>query len=201
MHFSMLDAYFHMAAQGNKEAYDKLYQSFKNQALAVIGYTLKQIGNFTGNPSDFSDYVDILFFRAINEYEADRGSFCNYVDYILNIRVSGKVNNTVYEYLANCVAIKEETEDIKRIETIADPNQQTVASEVVINNFKSRISSPKIYGSAKERTREKVLLLQYAGYNNREICRELKISLGELRGHIKKIQEDGEIINFKLELK
>ena len=201
MHFSNLDAYFHMAARGNKEACEKLYQEFKSRAFKIIRIAINQISNLRGNPTDFTELVDDLFFKTINEYDCVRGSFTNYMEYMLNIRLMYKVQNELIEY-ANLYAIfSDEFEDNTPIECIADPNQPTVASEVAVKNFKSYISSRDRSKTLKDRRKDKILLMTYLGFTQKEICKEMRLTIGELRGYLKKIQEDEDVINFKLEIK
>ena len=201
MHCQNLDAYFHMAAQGNKDAYGVLYEEFRNRAFKIIRIAISQMSNLTGNPADFSEIVDEMFFKIINEYDWERGSFSNYVEYALNHRLIFKVQNELIEYANQYAIFAEEFEDNTVIECLADPNQRTIQSEVAVNNFKAYISSKDRSKTLKDRKRDKILLMQYLGYTYSEICKELKLTIGELRGYIKKIQEDEDIINFKLELK
>ena len=72
MHCHNLDAYFRLAAHGNKEAYQKLYAEVRRRADVIVQVTLNQISNLSGNPADFSDYIDTLFFKMINEYDRNR---------------------------------------------------------------------------------------------------------------------------------
>ena len=201
MHFSWLDAYFHMAAQGDKEANTKLYKEFKNRANAQIRLAVQQISNFTGNPGDFSDYIDNIYFRTINEYDSEKGSFSYYTDYILTHRLIPKVQNQIIQDINLYTCLDESFQKHKPIELMADPNQKPIGSDIAIKSFKHRIASPGRYRNAEERLRDKVLLLQYAGFSNTEICKELNMTMGELRWQLKKIKEETDVINFKLEMK
>ena len=201
MHYKNLDAYYYMASQGDKEAYYELYRAFKKKAHALIRITLNQMSNFTENPVDFSDYIDTLFFRAINEYGKEKGSFTYYIDYILKVRIPGKIQAELVDY-ANLYAQYEfSSDEAKAIELMADPSQQSMQSEVARSRFKASISSSMRKMSNVEKLRNRILLLQYAGYNNREISRQLNIPLGELRGHLDKIKKDRRVVNLKLEMK
>ena len=201
MHCSNLDAYFYMAAQGDKEANQLLYLEFKKRAETVVQITMSKIQNFTVNPVDFSDYIDYLFFRSIREYEMERGSFSNYVDYVLKMRLSAKVQSDVIGYANHYILNDNWFNDRTTLESMSDPDQPTLGNEVAVENFKQSISSPGRYLSNTDRLRNKIIMMQYVGYSNTEICKELHITQGTLRGHLEKIKKDERVINFKLEMK
>ena len=201
MHYKNLDAYYYLASQGDREAYYELYRGFKKRAYALIRLTLYQMTNFTENPVDFSDFIDTTFFRAINEYGKEKGSFTYYIDYILKVRIPAKLQTEIVDYSNLYAQCDFRSDEAKAIELMADPNQQSMQSEVARSRFKASISSSMRTMSNVEKLRNKILLLQYAGYNNREISRKLNIPLGELRGHLDKIKKDRRVVNLKLEMK
>ena len=201
MHFCKLDAYFRVAAQGNDEAYLKLYDEFRLRAKNTIITTINQNPNFAGNPEDFMDLIDKLFFSAINDYDAERGSFSGFVDYILTKRLANKVQNEIYAQLNTYAPLDKSFDGHSPIELIADPSQKPITSDIAVKNFRAQISSPAIHKTKVAKIKDRILLLQYAGYSIREICHELNLTMGQLRGYLKKIKEDDEIENFNLEMK
>ena len=190
-----------MAAQGDKESFDLLYSLFKKQADVIINLTMSKIANLSKNPVDFTDFIDYLFFRSIKEYDPDRGSFSNYVDYVFKIRLCTKVQEEAIDYANMYAEIQSEDVEELSVETMIDPQQKTIQHEVAIKRFKSSISSPNRYLNKNERVRNKILMMQYVGYSNTEICKELNITPGILRGHLEKLKKDNRVVNLKLEIK
>ena len=201
MHYRNLDAYYYMASKGNKEAYYELYKEFRKRANSLIRITLNQMSNYTEIPVDFSDFIDTQFFRAINEYEVEKGNFTYYVDYILKLRIPSKIKSIVVEYANLYAQVEAKSADTRVIELMADPNQQSLQSEVARDRFKASITSPLKNMSNVDRLRNRIMLLQYAEYSNKEICEQLHLTVGELRGHLEKIKKDKRVVKLKLEMK
>jgi Fic family protein len=86
-------------------------------------------------------------------------------------------------------------------DVLADPDQQPMHKEIAHNNFKLKISSPNNHKRKDKRIIDKILLLQYAGYKNKEICKHLKMTYAQLRRYLDKMKNDDELINFKIDLK
>ena len=200
MHHAEIDACFHLAAHGNKEAYQKLYNEFRRRAELRINIIVSQMTILSGNPIDFSDLIDSLFFKLINEYNYDRGSFSNFMEYTFSHRLTSKVQSVAFAY-QNQIAAIGSNNDFQTIETLADPTQRTIQEEIALKNFKTRISSPNRNKKLVDRTMDKILAMQYAGLSTKEICERLNLSPARYRNYIKKIQDDDRVINFKLEMK
>ena len=66
MHFSKMDAYYYLATQGDSEALKTLYKEFLQKAAKLTYNCLKSCSNYSGNPDDFWDFVDKMFFRMLN---------------------------------------------------------------------------------------------------------------------------------------
>lgn len=202
MHFRNLDAYFHVASHGDPEAYKILYEEFVRKAKYILKTTLKNSYNYPVIPEDFSDYIDSLFFDIINEYDPERGSFSWYVDYILKVRLDGKVKKAIAENQIDYdVFDLDEDPELDPMELLSDPDQKSIVEDIAVSNFKLKLASPKEHRSRKEKLQDKVLLLQYAGCKNAEIARQLNLTMNELRGYLKKVKADEKVINLKLELK
>ena len=200
MHHADIDACFHLAAHGNKEAYQKLYNEFRRRAELRINIIVSQMTILSGNPIDFLDLIDSLFFKLINEYNYDRGSFSNFMEYTFSHRLTSKVQSVAFAY-QNQIAAIGSNNDFQTIETLADPTQRTIQEEIALKNFKTRISSPNRNKKLVDRTMDKILAMQYAGLSTKEICERLNLSPARYRNYIKKIQDDDRVINFKLEMK
>lgn len=196
-----IDAYFYMATKGDKRAYENLYSDFVKRAKKVIRTVCHISTKFSGIPEDFSDLIDKYFFQILNEYDSERGSFSNFVDYILTKRFFYNVQTLFIERMNNSFSLDDEFDGSKSIELVEDPSQTSIQSDIMLNNFKQRIASSNRYRTQEERTQNKILMLQYAGYSNYEIAKQLKMTIGELRGFLKKIRSDNDIVNLKLELK
>ena len=154
----------------------------------------------SGNPIDFSDLIDSLFFKLINEYNFDRGSFSNFMEYTFSHRLTSKVQSVAFAY-QNQIAAIGSNNDFQTIETLADPTQRTIQEEIALNNFKKRISTPNRNKTIADRTIDRILAMQYVGLSAKEICEILKLTPAKYRTYIKKIQDDNRVINFKLEMK
>ena len=202
MHFRNLDAYFHVASHGDPEAYKILYEEFVRKAKYILRTTLKNSYNYPVIPEDFSDYIDSLFFDIINEYDPERGSFSWYVDYVLKVRLDGKVKKAIAENQIDYdIFDLDEDPELDPMELLSDPDQKSIVEDIAISNFKLKLASPKEHRTRKEKLQDKVLLLQYAGCKNAEIARQLNLTINELRGYLKKVKADEKVINLKLELK
>ena len=200
MHFSEINAFFHLASQGDQEAYEQLYWLFVRRAKFIIRSTIELSSNFSGNPYDFSDLIDKLFFEAINNYEAERGQFCVYCDYLISKRLANVVKQTLYDdqiYRADM----EYSDDDQFMDRLADPDSNNMLSEIVIDDFKYKIASPNKHKSKERRIRDKVLMLQLAGYSNKEICQKMNMTYSSLRWLVDKARDDEDLINLKLDLK
>ena len=153
---------------------------------------------YTSGPDGFG--LGALFFKLINEYNYDRGSFSNFMEYTFSHRLTSKVQSVAFAY-QNQIAAIGSNNDFQTIETLADPTQRTIQEEIALKNFKTRISSPNRNKKLVDRTMDKILAMQYAGLSTKEICERLNLSPARYRNYIKKIQDDDRVINFKLEMK
>ena len=196
-----IDAYFHLASKGNKEAYNNLYKLVKKRAYSIINAKINSSAKYTGIPDDFADLADKYFFQMINEYDCDRGSFSNYVDFVLTTRLAPKVEALLIANLNTYASLDEDFGENTAIECIEDPNELPMSTNIAVNKFKQIIASPNFRLSNEERLHQKIMMLQYAGYRDTEIQKYLNLTPGELRGHISRIQRKGEMLNLKLELK
>lgn len=202
MQFPRLDALFRKASMGDKEAYQTLYNEFQRRANELLRQTIRNTIKFRGNPEDFSDLIDDVFFKSINEFDEDRSSYTSFADFVLKSRFIPYVQRTLYEIQANTVTFYDEnskgTEDC---DFLADPNNVEPMTESVMNNFKLKIASPLTGKTKEEKMRQRILLLQYAGYNKKEMANILDITYNQLRFYLEKIKDSDEVVNLKLELK
>jgi len=202
MHFSRMDAYFHLASHGDKQAYMLLYEEYHSRAESVTRITLSNYANSPVIPADFIEYVDFLFLKILNEYEPERGSFSWYTEYVLQTKLAGKITQVVGAAGSSRILLNDYGEDnYLSIEDFADPNQTPIASDLAIENFKYKIASPEKVKNKDAKIKNKILLLLYAGLKNTEICRKLNMTMGDLRGYLRRIKEDDDMINLKLDLK
>ena len=202
MHFSAIDAYHHLAAKGDPEAYTKLYLDFTKKARRIIKTAISSFKNYQENPGDFSEIVDIMFFKTLNEYAQERGSFSAFQDLVLTKRLAYKVQlKLINESNMYAPLDQDVDEEFEMIEAIPDPNQIPHMTEAVIKKFKHKIATPNSHRTEEERFRDRALLLLMAGYKNVEIARILNLSLGEFRVKMSKLFDDPEVINLKMELK
>ena len=200
MHFSELDAYYHIATQGDSEAFNVLYKEFHHKAKNLVNL-IKNTGNYTGNSVDFDDLIDKIFYRILNEYDPERGTFSAYVEYVLGNRFSANVRSIFITNQATYAPLEEVIEDLPPLETLPDPNQIPMSDDIAINQFKLRISSKGKSRSFSNRMRDRIVILQYAGYKNTEICEILNITYSQLRTHLTYIKNHEDVVNLKLELK
>ena len=201
MHYSNLDAFFHMASRGDTEAYEKLYLLFKRRCQNMVNTIVSNYSNFTGIPDDFSVYIDGLFFKAICEYDSARGSFSWFADYLVNNRLRIEVLSSLSD-LAEKYADVNELLDEKTFEDVfADPEQDSVPKEVSKNSFQYKIASPNKNKTILKRKIDRILLLKYAGYTQREIRSIMNLSRQNYRTLLEKAQEDEDMINFKIDMK
>lgn len=196
-----INAYFHLASHGEKEAYNSLYKEFVNRANKKIKNTTRANSNFLGFSGDFCDLIDELFFKAINEYGPEKGTFHSFVDFLLSRRLVPEVKKKIYLIQSYTMDIDFDDEDVNSIEYIQDPNHTSLTDDIAVLDFKQMIASPNAHKTREKRLRDKVLLLQYGGYKNKEICEILKITYAQLRRVLEKARGDDDLNNIKLDLK
>ena len=201
MHSSDLDVFFHLASQGDKDAYGMLYQKFIERANSVIFTTLRGSSNYKSITEDFCVLIDELFFKAINEYAEEKGLFSSFADWILARRLVPQVKKYINDMQTYVTNIDYEDEDIDCIELLADKDHNSMASDIAMNDFKLKIASRNKHRSREERLKDRILLLQYAGYPNTEICKLLNLTYSTLRRLSRDIKTDEDIANIKLDLK
>ena len=201
MHFSFLDAYFHLASQGDKEAYNLLYQTYCNMAESLIassGYTIPKNRGFS---IEFYDYLDSMFFKTINDYDRSKGTFTTYSDYVLKVRLLPKMYDLIQEKQTSSVLIGvDDAENINAMCATSD-NDETMRREISRNEFKMYLCSPTKSVTRAKRLSKRITLLLYAGYTRREICKILGLTEMKLRQQLKKLKKDNDVCNFKLEMK
>lgn len=200
MHFSKLDAFFHVASQGSREAYQYLYSEFIYRAKIKINQLVNNNLKFTGFSEDFHQYLDELFLDALNDFDGTKGSFTYFIDYVLNLRLPPKVAVEMRKRYKIC-QLKNENGEYMDIECLEDPNQNSISKDIAIEEFKYRISSPNRNSSNYDRLQNKIAMMKYAGYTKAEILEKLRISDTLFRRCLKQIQNNKDNIDFKLELK
>ena len=201
MHLFYLDAYFRLAARGDKQAFLKMYRLFHESANIEMHAAKKIVSNFHGFPEDFTDFVDKLFYSILQDYDPDRGSFRWYTSYILEKKLAPVVKKAIIETVRQYSPSVSAPEIIYGIEDVPDPDQISNSTNLAMSKFTYKICSPSAELSKEDKLRQNIMLLQYAGYSAGEICDELKISRSTLRYQQKKIEEDDVMLNLKLELK
>ena len=202
MHFCNMDAYYHMAAQGDADALNQLYKDFSNKANIIIRLVISSDGNFAGIPADFYDLVDKVFFKTLAEYDSNRGSFATFVDYVMKKRLGPRVKALLIDKANTYAPLDITLEDFSPVDAIADPDQLPMRKEIAIDNFKVRISSKNKNRSNLQKLRDRILRYQFEGRSLKEIAETLCLTKSELRTILRKMQEeDVGIINLKLELK
>lgn len=201
MHFTKLDAYFYMAAQGDQEAFDYLYKEFYFRARHTIRVLLGNQPNYPGNPEDFEDLIDSYFCSVVNNFDPIRRTFSSYMDYVCKVRLTNQVKDIIIRFIQKTAELEPFFDEITPVEAIQDPNQIPMTSDIAINGFKYKIASPRKDKTNLQRIRDKIILLQYAGYSNLEICKHLHMTYSQLRTHLSHIKEQRDIINLKLDLK
>jgi len=201
MHTNDLDAFFHMASHGNKEAYNSLYESFVKQANKVVVSTVKRNTNFKGFPGDFCDLIDDLFFKAINEFEPEKGPFSAFANWLFDRRLKNAVLKEIIDIQNFTKTTDYEDSEYNEIENLPDTKSSSITNQITLNNFELHICSPNAHKNNYTRRRDKVLALQYAGYNMNEISKILNLPYPTVRGILEKAREDDDICNIKLDLK
>lgn len=202
MHYQSLDAYFYLATKGDEYAYYKLYEGFVSWCHFAIKSIVEKTSNFQGFPEDFTEIIDNIFFKTLRDHDEEKGSFTFFANYIIKTRLLPKVLDVV-------ALIQNNSSDIDSLlnnnhtfeDVLADPNQKSIHQEIALNDFKYKISSPSNRKSKDDRVIDKILLLQYAGFKNSEICSHLKCTYAQLRRYIEKIKNNDTLINFKINLK
>ena len=201
MRSSEIDSLFQRAKQGDKDAYWTLYQEFVRRANIIINATIKATPKFTGFPEDFCDMIDELFFKTIKEYNFRYGPFSKYLNKALQWRLVTLIRKYIAETQIYRVDIAYDDIDAESIEQLADPNQSNMPTELAFDNFKAKIASPNRHKTLEQRQKDKILLLQYAGYSYKEICKYLKIPYSSLRRIVEDMRTDKDIMSIKLDLK
>lgn len=202
MHFTNLDACYYLASIGNKEAYNLLYECFVFKAkmeVAINGYDLRKNSEFSAN---FDDLVNELFFKTINSYSEEKGSFSNYCTYCFRTRLVNEIAKVWSELNQEYSdADLNDSECALTANEIMDPDYPSIRHDIEIANFRYRISSCNRNATPKKRIVNKVVLMIYAGFKAGEIMKTLKLSKSQYRSIMQRIKKDDDIANLKLEMK
>lgn len=202
MRFSRLDAFYRMASKGDSDAYNKMYSEFSLMCKRAILGTLRNYRKNTGISEDFYEYIDSLFVKIINEYNNSKGSFSTFCEYSVNQKITARISEEILSNKHGHFSLDDiVVEDKSYLDVVADEGILDLRTEVAVENFKYMISSPNRRLTKAQRLRNTLLKYRYLGYKDIEICDLMKITLSQLRNISKKIKEDEEINNFKLELK
>ena len=197
-----MDAYFRLASRGDSKALELLTNEFYSRAKSVCQIYIGKNSKLSVFPEDFMEIIDSCFLRVINEYDANRGSFSWFVEYVLTRRLMTKIAQTIMDVKDNYgFIIDDELKDENIAEEQPDPNQMNIASDLAIEKFTYRIASPRKGKNKEKRLTDQIMLLQLAGYTEREICEKLNLTKGQLRFRIKKRVDDEDYMNLKLEIK
>ena len=202
MHFSDLDAYFHMAAHGNQEAYQFLYKEFfskAERALKSAGYNLTK---YPGIHGDFVDLTDNEFLNCLNDYDSEKGNFSHFFDFILTARVVPEAIELICRWATKKIDLDyEEAEMVMAEKETPQSYSKKRTDSYAISNFRLRMSSSAQRLSNEERLERKFLLLTYAGCKAGEIKKKMKITDSQYRTLLQKVRDGEEITKLKLELK
>ena len=201
MHFCNMDAYYHMATQGDSEAFQNLYLIFVKKAKLIIKHCTSLYKEFHLECIDFTPTIDSVFSDLLNDFDQSKSSFSSYLDFLLDNRLTPTVKNNLFDYVNQYAPNLEWNEKDRDMDLFIDEDLPDIHSSIVVSDFKARMASSNKYKSKPERLKTKVLLLQYAGCKKGEICKALKISYGQLRTILEQFKDDEELINLKLELK
>lgn len=197
-----MDALFYLSAQGDEEAKRWLYFYFRKKALKILSDLISKYAKLPGIYGDFDAIIEENYLIAIRDYEYDKGSFSWFTKTLLEKRLEYVIFDNNEKAYTNCISIDEELfEGLSFEETIEDRTTRPMNAQIAINNFKYVISSPHKSMAKKDRLKNKILMLRYAGYKDAEICRVLNITIGKFREIAKTFKDDEDLINFKLELK
>lgn len=196
-----MDSLFHMATHGNKEAFNQLYIQFVNRANRLVKSIIRKDTNFKGFSEDFCDFIDDLFFVAINEHIPQQGSFSSFTNFLLNTRLRHVVLKHIIDVKRYTQEISYDDSEDNEIENIADPDQVPFVDQITLDDFGLYIASPSHHKSVYQRRRDKIIALSYAGYKRTEICKIMKLPYTVVRGILEKARDDKELSNIKLDLK
>lgn len=202
MHFSNLDAYFHMAAHGDQEAYQLLYKEFRSRAEQVIKNSGFNLAKYPGIRGDFDELTDREFLHCMNDYDSEKGTFSHYVEYILGTRVLREAQEIIFKWTTKTVDLDyDEAELVMAERETPQSYSEKMTNEYAVRDFRLRISSSTRHISNEERLERRLLILLYAGCKASEIREKLKISEGKYRILLEKVKESEDITKLKLELK
>jgi hypothetical protein len=202
LQYDRIDAYYYFSTRGDKEAYSKLYKCFVQRAenqLASIGFSIPISSE---NCVDFYEFIDELFIKILNEYEAERSPFSGFVDYVIKTRLANEYSKLISNWRnkSSYEEFDEVEHSIAATNLLTDSELPSVRQDIEISNFRFRISSGK-FANNKKRFQNKIIMMLYAGYKPKEIEEKLKISRGKLRNIMNEIKKDEDILNLKLEIK
>lgn len=202
MAFPNLEALFYMASKGDKEAFILLHEEYVKKALLIIQDATHNMSKSLEIRVDFDDLIEDSFIKINNDYDAHRGSYTWFMRRFLSYKILDRIKNanTSGNFEVDSLDDVDETGK-SHVESLEDVEQLPMGTQIAMSNFKYQISSPKARQTRNEKARQRILLLRYAGFSDREICKELKMTLGVFRGLIRKMEEDEELLNFKLDLK
>ena len=202
MHYSNMDAYFHMASHGDQNAYEFLYKEFLSRAESVVQLSGLKLPKNTDISVDFNDFLDYMFFKILNEYDEQKGGFGHFCDYCLHVRLIPKIHHFIAQRREDISKYNfEEMESINaEFPSIEDANA-SMRKAIQLSQFKLKIGSPNASRNKTDRVKRKVALMLYAGFKCNEIKTKLHLTESKYRTILEKLKRDEDLNNLKLEMK
>ena len=201
MQSQYFDSLFVRAKNGDYDAYWKLYEEFVRRANIVIKSTIKNTSNYVGITEDFCGMIDDLYFKIIKEFVPEKGSFSAFINSVIRKRLIPAVRKEINLKQMYIADINFDDVDINSIEHIADPHQKPISAEIALKEFKLKIASPNTHKTQEERLKDKILLLEFAGFSYIEMTKLLKVPYSSLRRIAEEVRTDKDLKNIKLDIK
>ena len=191
-----------MASHGDSEAYDTLFKEFYSRAETLATYSGLKLSKYTGISAEFHEVVEKMFFKILNEYDKDKGTFGHYAEFCLGQRLPQKIAIIVGRWNEDDSDIDLDEAERKNAETTSlEYASAEMRRNIQFRKLKLKIGSPNASVKPKQKLQRKVALMVYAGYRPIEIKQKLHLSESKYRTIIENLKKDEDIINLKLEMK
>lgn len=202
MDYKDVDALFLLATQGNKIAFNRLYEEYIRQArIITVGILRNLPKKINVEIGQIEVQLYELFIKMLINFDFGRGTFSAYMRFNLQKKINHEIKKEIAELSKILYSLDEIVEDIgPKVELLTYPDDKTIEQQIAEKDFKFYMASPN-KSKDKNNLNKEVTRMLYLGYKKEEIAEKLKTTVGKVRYAQEKSKDEKEISNFNLEMK
>lgn len=196
-----IDELFYMSSinpGAGKMLFDELYKIGRKVVFSLLAnYGIRNV-----TIDDLEDTILDTIFYITNSYIHEKSSFHEYVYFVFNKRLNGKITDLVNSQNKKILSLDAFLDDgTPLIESIPDTKEESIPAIISIEEAHLMISSPKNNSNALEKRKFRIRKLLSYGFSGKEITKKLGITFGQFRYAKTLIDKEGKENKMKLVLK